>query len=81
MLKNNWRIAWRTLTHNKVYTGINILGLALGISGCLVLFQITHYEFSFDRDHPDGARIYRIVGDQQQASGAPLAFIPRWRPD
>ena len=69
MLKNYWRIAWRTLTRNKVYSGINILGLALGISGCLVLFLITSYEFSFDRNHPDGARIYRIVGDQQQASG------------
>ncbi|HEV3326234.1 MAG TPA: FtsX-like permease family protein [Puia sp.] len=63
MLKNYWLIAWRTITRNKVYTTINILGLSLGICGCLVLYLITSYEFSFDRHHPDGDRIYRIVGD------------------
>jgi len=68
MIKNYWRIAWRNITRNKVYTFINILGLALGICGCLVLFLITHFEFSFDRDHPDGDRIYRIVGDIQRGS-------------
>lgn len=66
MIKNYWRIAWRNIARNKVYTFINILGLALGICGCLVLFLITHYEFSFDRDHRDGDRIYRIVGDMQR---------------
>ncbi|GGA98175.1 FtsX-like permease family protein [Puia dinghuensis] len=69
MLKNYWLIAWRTIGRNKIYTFINILGLALGICGCLVLFLITNYEFSFDRHHPDGDRIYRIVGDMQEGSG------------
>jgi len=68
MIKNYWRIAWRHIARNKVYTFINILGLALGICGCLVLFLITRYEFSFDRDHPAGGRIYRIVGDMQRGS-------------
>ena len=69
MIRNYWRIAWRNIARNKVYTFINILGLALGICGCLVLFLITHYEFSFDRNHPDGDRIYRIVGEMQRGSG------------
>jgi len=69
MITNYWRVAWRSINRNKVYTLINIFGLALGICGCLVLFVITHYEFSFDRDHPDGGRIYRIVGEQQRGSG------------
>jgi putative ABC transport system permease protein len=34
--------------------------LALGICACLVIWVIVHYEFSFDRNHPDGGRIYRI---------------------
>ena len=38
MIRNYWRIAWRNIARNKVYTFINILGLALGICGCLVLF-------------------------------------------
>jgi putative ABC transport system permease protein len=69
MLKNYWRIAWRNLARNKVYAFINLLGLALGICGCLVLFLITNYEFSFDKNHPDGNRIYRIAGDRVDPSG------------
>ena len=69
MLKNYWRIAWRFLTRNKVFTAIHILGLSLGICGCLVLFLITHYEFSFDRDWPDGDRVYRIVGERHGPDG------------
>jgi putative ABC transport system permease protein len=60
MFKNYWTIAWRMLVRNKIYTLVNVAGLALGICACLVIWVIVHYEFSFDRDHPDGARIYRI---------------------
>src|SRR5581483_9749371 len=69
MLKHYWSIAWRNLWRSRVYTTINVLGLALGICGCLVLFLITTYEFSFDRRPPGGDRIYRIVGEMRQASG------------
>ncbi|HEV3412602.1 MAG TPA: ABC transporter permease [Puia sp.] len=69
MLKNYWRIAWRFLWRNKVFTSIHVLGLSLGICGCLVLFLITHYELSFDRQWLDGDRIYRIVGDMHRADG------------
>jgi putative ABC transport system permease protein len=60
MLKNYWRI----IARNKIYSTINVLGLALGICGCVVLYLITDYEFSFDRHRPDGERIYRIVGNR-----------------
>lgn len=69
MLKNYWRIAWRTIARNKIYTMINVLGLALGICGCVVLYLITDYEFSFDRHRPDGDRIYRIVGNRTSPDG------------
>jgi putative ABC transport system permease protein len=69
MLRNYWRIARRIIARNKLYTLINVLGLALGICGCVILFLITSYEFSFDRHHPDGDRIYRIVGMMTRSSG------------
>lgn len=69
MFKNYLLIAWRTIARNRVYTIITILGLALGICGCLVLFLMTNFEFSFDRDHPDGDRIYRIVAERTMPSG------------
>jgi ABC-type antimicrobial peptide transport system permease subunit len=63
MLRNYFTIAWRSITRHKIYTTINVIGLALGVCACTVIYLITHYEFSFDRDHSDGDRIYRIVGE------------------
>jgi hypothetical protein len=45
------------------------MGLALGICACIVIYLITAYEFSFDKFHPDGNRIYRIVGELQKPNG------------
>ncbi|HTR28301.1 MAG TPA: ABC transporter permease, partial [Puia sp.] len=69
MIKNYWRIAGRFLWRNKIFTSIHILGLALGICGCLVIFLIAHYELSFDRHWQGGERIYRIVGDIHRPDG------------
>ncbi len=60
MSTNYFRFAIRSLARNKGYTGINILGLTLGLYACLVIYTITSYEFSFDRDTRDKSRIYRV---------------------
>ena len=54
---------------HKTYSFINVLGLALGICACIVIYLITSYEFSFDKFHPNSDRIYRIVGNMQRSSG------------
>ncbi|HVW61588.1 MAG TPA: ABC transporter permease, partial [Puia sp.] len=69
MLRNYFKIAWRSLSRNKVYSAINVLGLSLGISACLVIFLITHYELDFDKFHPQRERIYRVVADNQSPEG------------
>src|SRR5579862_9508945 len=69
MIKNYFKIAWRNLTRNKVYSFINIFGLALGICACIIIFLITQFELSFDKFHPDNGRIYRIVGGIQDEAG------------
>jgi putative ABC transport system permease protein len=63
MLKNYFLVALRNLRHNKLFSLINILGLAIGISASLVIFLIVRYDFSFDRFEPDGDRLYRVVSD------------------
>jgi putative ABC transport system permease protein len=62
MLRNYFRVAARILMRNKLYTVINVLGLALGVCGCIVIWLVGSFEMSFDRFHPDGNRIYRVVG-------------------
>ncbi len=69
MLKNYFKIAWRNIYRHKIYTLINITGLALGICACIVIYLINSYDLSFDRFHPDGSRIYRIVGEAQRGNG------------
>jgi putative ABC transport system permease protein len=74
MLKNYFKIAWRIITRYKVYTAINILGLALGICSCMVIYLIASYELGFDTFHRDKERIYRVMGDVTENTGEKLHF-------
>src|SRR6266702_4710001 len=51
MIKNYFKTAWRSLIRNKSYTAINIVGLAVGIAACLLIFLVIHFETSFDDFH------------------------------
>jgi putative ABC transport system permease protein len=58
MLKNYLTTAWRNLTKHKLYTSINIVGLAIGMAACVVITLFVFYERSFDRMH--AKNIYRL---------------------
>lgn len=80
MLQNQFKIAWRNLWKHKTTAAINLLGLTLGISACLVLGVIIHFELSFDRFHTDQERIYRVVGQAKfgpNPTPMPMGFVPR----
>ncbi|CAG5005459.1 hypothetical protein DYBT9275_03585 [Dyadobacter sp. CECT 9275] len=61
MIRNYIKIALRNLLKNKVYTGINIFGLALGLTACLLIILYISEELSFDKHHKDADRIFRIA--------------------
>lgn len=61
MLKNYFRIAWRNLAKNKVFSFINILGLTIGITVCLMIYLFILNEFSTDKFHTQGKNIYRVM--------------------
>jgi predicted permease len=61
MFKNYFTIALRNLGRNKIFSLINIAGLAIGISASLVIYLIVQHELSYDKFHKDGDRIYRVV--------------------
>jgi putative ABC transport system permease protein len=63
MIKNFITIAFRNLARHKAFSIINVLGLSIGISAALVIFLITYFEFSYDKNIPDGDRVYRVVMD------------------
>ncbi len=60
MLKSYWTFALRSLGRKKVYSLFNVLGLALGICACLVIYLVTSFEFSFDNFQKDKDRIYGL---------------------
>jgi putative ABC transport system permease protein len=60
MFKNYLKNAWRHIMRHKTYSAINVMGLALGICGCLVIYLVASFEFSFDTFHPDEDRIYCV---------------------
>ncbi len=63
MLKNLLLTGLRNLARNKLYTLINLLGLATGIA-CFVLIGLyVRYERSYDRFVPHADRVYRVVGE------------------
>ncbi|GAB3926777.1 ABC transporter permease [Mucilaginibacter myungsuensis] len=58
MLKNYIKIAWRNLWKNKVFSGINIVGLSVGMAACIIIMLFVKYEKSFDEFHTKN--IYRL---------------------
>ncbi len=61
MFSNYLKIALRSLWRQKLYTAINIIGLALGIAVCAIILMYIRDELSFDRFHANADRIYRVV--------------------
>ena len=60
MFRNYLKITFRVLNREKLYSIINVSGLALGFTCCLVIYLFIADELSYDKFHHDGDRIYRI---------------------
>ncbi len=69
MLFNHFKIAFRQLLHNKVFSFINIFGLTLGFLCFMILALYVHDELTFDKFHRDADRIYRVLQHEQQDNG------------
>ena len=63
MLKNYLTTIFRQIQKNKVFSSINILGLALGMAACLVITQYVNFHTSFDTFHAKSERIFRLESD------------------
>jgi putative ABC transport system permease protein len=69
MLRLNLKIALRNLWRNKTSSVINIIGLAVGLSACMLLLLYVNYEMSFDRHFKDADKIYQVMTNFQDATG------------
>jgi putative ABC transport system permease protein len=69
MLRNYFKIAFRTIAHNKAYSVINVLGLSIGLAAAMLIMLYTKDEVSYDRFHTNSPDIYRIVYDSYNQGG------------
>ena len=60
MLKNNFKVALRSILKNKVFSFINITGLAIGIAASLLILQYVNYELSYEEHNAISERVYRL---------------------
>jgi len=60
MFKNYLKIAIRNLIKQKIFSTINILGLAVGLTGAILIFLFVRNELSYDRFHENTERLYRV---------------------
>ncbi|MBI3218858.1 MAG: ABC transporter permease [Bacteroidetes bacterium] len=77
MYQSYFKIGWRNLLHQKGYSFINISGLAVGMTACVLIMLYVVDEMSYDTHHVDGNRVYRISSQMKDlkyvAASAPIA--------
>ena len=66
MFKNHLTLAVRNLFKRKGYAALNIFGLVIGITCCLLIFQYVAFENSYDKFEKDAGRIVRVRLDDYQ---------------
>jgi ABC-type antimicrobial peptide transport system permease subunit len=64
MIRNYIKIAWRNLVKNRLYSFINIGGLAVGMAVSFMLLLYVYNEFSFDKFNKNSDRLYRVLRNQ-----------------
>ncbi|MBS1933040.1 MAG: ABC transporter permease, partial [Bacteroidetes bacterium] len=60
MINNFFRVIFRNLSGNKIYTLITVSGLALGMAAFMLIMAYVQFEKSYDTQHRDGTSIYRV---------------------
>jgi putative ABC transport system permease protein len=63
MIKNYIKIAFRNLWRHKSFSFINIIGLAVGMTACFLIFMYVRFELSYDKFNQNFSQIYRLNTD------------------
>ena len=85
MVRNYLKIAWRNFMKNKAFSFINVFGLTVGLTCCMLITLYLIHETSYDSYHKDIDRLYQIgevfisegIGHRYAGSPSPLAEVMR----
>lgn len=68
MIKSYFKIGWRNLWKSKLYTSLNVWGLTFGMACFLLIGLYVHDELTFDHQHLNANRIYRVITHESNAN-------------
>ncbi len=68
MFKNYLLVTLRNIRANKLFSVINIVGLAIGLSACFLIWQYVRFESSYDRFHENKNELYRVTLEARKNS-------------
>jgi putative ABC transport system permease protein len=74
MFRNYLLTTYRNLVKTKLFSLVNILGLAIGMTACLLIMHYVHFERSYDSFHENSDRIYRLRYERTDQSGDAARF-------
>ena len=69
MIKNYLKIAWRNVLKSKLFSAINVFGLSVGMTCCMLLLLYIQSEVSFDKHHKHIDDMYLLRSENTQANG------------
>lgn len=61
MFKNYFKVAWRSIRKNKLFSAINILGLSIGMALCFIILLFVQDELSYDRFYKNADNVARVI--------------------
>ncbi len=70
MLRNFIKTAFRSLIKQKVYTAINVIGLAVSITACVLIVLYVKHELSYDKFFPNADRIFKLALERKYPNHA-----------
>src|SRR4051812_23920380 len=82
MIKTYLRLAFRSLVKNKVFSLINVFGLAIGLTCSLLITTYIYHEFNYDTHQKLGDRLYqlgtisKIEGKEEKTARTPAPMVP-----
>jgi len=76
LIGNYFKVAIRNLLKRKVYSFTNITGLAVGLTGAILILLYVQQELSYDRHHEHANRIYRVIREIHNDNGPSKVLMP-----
>ena len=67
------KTAIRNLARHRIYSAINIIGIAIGLAFCILTYLFTYNEWTYDTFHQNADRIYRVSGTTPEPLGPAIA--------